>query len=87
MTVTPKQAVGLLRTGETIGEAARDDLQADFVRAYREHEENEKLDPATMTAEDRQPIGAWLNRDHEFNEAAVLLKAYLRQRGYKINGR
>ena len=87
MTLTPKQAVGLLRTGETIGEATRDDLQVDFVRAYREHEENEKLGPATMTAEDRQPIGAWLNRDHEFNEAAVLLKAYLRQRGYTIGGR
>jgi hypothetical protein len=42
---------------------------------------------ATMTAEARQPIGAWLNRDDEFNEAVVLLRAYLRQRGYQIGGR
>jgi hypothetical protein len=40
-----------------------------------------------MTAKDRQRVGAWLERDHEFNEAVVLLKAYLRQRGYKIGGR
>ena len=87
MTLTPKQAVGLLRTGETIGEATQDGLLAEFARAYKKQEEgNEKLAPATMTAEDRQPIGAWLNRDHEFNEAAVLLKAYLHQRGYKIGG-
>jgi hypothetical protein len=87
MTLTPKQAVALLPTGEAIGEATQDDWRAEFVRAYREHKENEKLGPASMTAEDRQPIGAWLNRDHEFNEAVVLLKAYLRQRGKKIGGR
>ena len=77
----------MLPTGEAKGEATQDDCRAEFVRAYREREENEKLGPATRTAEDRQPIGAWLNRDHEFNEAVMLLKAYLRQRGYKIGGR
>lgn len=87
MTLTPKRALALLPTGETIGEATQDDWRAEFGRAYREQEENEKLGPATTTAEDRQRVGAWLERDHEFNEAVVLLKAYLRQRGYKIGGR
>ena len=86
MTLTPKQASTSLPTGEATGEAPQEDWQAEFVRAYSKHEEQDKLGPATMTAEDRQPIGAWLNRDHEFNEAVALLRAYLRQRGYKIGG-
>jgi hypothetical protein len=81
MTLTPKRGLASLPTGETINEATQDDWRA----AYREHEENEKLGPATMTAEERRHI--WLDRDHEFNEAVVLLRAYLRQRGYKIGGR
>jgi len=82
MTLTLKRALALLPTGETIGDATHDDWRGEFGRAYGEHEENEKLGPATMTAEDRR-IRAWLDRDHEFNEAVV----YLRQRGYKIGGR
>src|SRR5512135_2310369 len=87
MTLTPRQASASLPTDEATGEATRDHFRAEFVRAYREHEESDKLGPATSTAEDRQPIGAWLNRDNEFNEAVALLRAYLRQRGYQIGGR
>ena len=83
MTLTPRQASASLPTGEATGEAPQEDWRAECVRAYSEHEER----PATMTAEARQPIGAWLNRDDEFNEAVVLLRAYLRQRGYQIGGR
>jgi hypothetical protein len=87
MTLTSKQASASLPTGEATGEAPQEDWRAECVRAYSEHEEHEKLGPATMTAEARQPIGAWLNRDDEFNEAVVLLRAYLRQRGYQIGRR
>jgi hypothetical protein len=60
-----------------------DDLRAAFARAYRKHEEEDaKLYPARMTVEGR--IGAWLGHDREFKEVVALVRAYLRERGYKI---
>ena len=63
-----------MTTGQTVGKAG--DLLADFVRAYRKHEEaNEK-------PEDR--IGAWLGHDREFRQAVALLRACLRKWGYRF---
>jgi hypothetical protein len=70
-----------MTAGETIREATQDDWRAKLERVWRE--ENEKLDPATMTAEDRRRIGAWLGHEREFKEAVALVKAYLCERGYK----
>ena len=56
-----------MTTGQTIGS----DLLADFVRAYRKHEE---------ANENR--IGAWVGHDREFRQAVALLRACLRKWGY-----
>jgi hypothetical protein len=37
-----------------------------------------------MTAEER--IGGWLGHGREFSEAVAMVKAYLRERGYRIDG-
>jgi hypothetical protein len=75
-----------MTAGQTVGGAPQDDLLAQFARAYRKHEEeNEKLCPIAMTAEDC--IGAWRGHEREFREAVALVRAYLRDRGYKIDGR
>jgi len=67
-----------MTTGQTVGKATQDDLLAEFARAYRKHEEeNEK-------PEDR--IGAWLGHDREFRQAVALVRACLREWGYKIGG-
>jgi hypothetical protein len=67
-----------MTTGQTVRKATQDELLAEFARAYRKHEEeNEK-------PEDR--IGAWLGHHREFRQAVALVRACLREWGYKIGG-
>ena len=67
-----------MTTGQTLRKATQDDLLAEFARVYRKHEEeNEK-------PEDR--IGYWLGHHREFREAVALVRACLREWGYKIGG-
>jgi hypothetical protein len=67
-----------MTTGQTLRKATQDDLLAEFARAYRKREEEDEK-PA-----DR--IGYWLGHQREFREAVALVRACLREWGYKIGG-
>jgi hypothetical protein len=80
--MTFEQALAFrLPIGKTIREATAEDWYELARLAERKHEENEMLDPATMTQEDCQKMQAWLDRDRDFNEALAVIKAELQKRG------
>ncbi len=74
MTMTLKQALAFqLPGGKTFGKATMEDFIELVELREKEAEHYAALDPATMTAEDRQRMQASLDRLREENEAMAIV--------------